>query len=540
MSASGDVSVVMHKADVDSSTVPALPDLTKQRRTSLADSMKRRPAPPDYDPSLPSCHVNMDLEVTAINVPTQTFTIKGFVVRPPLSLYLSLSLCRSLSLARERTNTPRFPHPLTHTPPCPTPQQRFCFDIEHTTTKKLRIKTRDMKSGDSTELSEVAMGWTYNVELYEIAGAYLPVNQKFMFYNSRKETTLYVDIFKSNVNGRDCVALNYSVECDMMQGFDLSMYPLDQQYLGLKLNARNPRFNFVRSPEEARKLVHESMHGWLARPFFVRLAYSMAGYHLVGAFVDVQPIEALASRDSPSPKWGKPLYYGVVQRSSSYHYRTFIIPMSLVQCSALLILLMPPYSQEPPYYNAFASRVRMILTLFLSLVGMKYILVNRLPESEDETIIERYAKYMFVSLWIISIETACLYLFAPVGGDEPAVDPLYNDVGGFQVNVVDLAFGIVLVIFLLWVQVRFIWASHHQDLRLNDKVYKPWRVMDEEDDFFVLRWWHAYLPWGRGTAPLQLKRLQDQFVGREASTKLGVKVADEQRPDFGLYEGATS
>jgi hypothetical protein len=282
------------------------------------------------------------------------------------------------------------------------------------------------------------------VALKENPPNYLPVNQKFMFYNSVEETIIYSDVFIEKTENKHCAILNYRIKATMMHDFDLMDFPFDRQYLGIKLNSREQFFNYVLDTEHVLAVIPSSPKlSFVQSPFTSRVSFSLSAFKLVAVFADLAPADLAPGAQADKP--GKPLYYSVVERNSLYHYHVFVVPMSFTMASSLIILITDPVDDQN-----FGNRTNLIVTLFLALISLKYVLANSLPEGQQETILDESIKNMFLLMFIITLETGMVHFYDV----DPISIPLH-DGNALELRVFDTILFFVVLIFVLLTQLQF-------------------------------------------------------------------------------------
>lgn len=422
---------------------------------------------------------------------------------------------------------------------------RFVFPVNDKT-KDLRIKTNAKKEYPITELRA---GWSYDVRVLEDNQSILPVNMKFMFYNSAQEEIIYSDVFIEKSPERHVAVVNIRFRAIMQQEFDLSDFPFDRQYLGIKVNIRT-QYNFIVNEDDIRELVPRNL-GFMISPFTCRTSFSMVGFTQVAAFADLAPPDLSKAKDAKGTgeyqTSGKPLYYALIERESLFHYRSFVVPIALTMVSSLMIL-----STDPVEKDSFNDRNNLILALFLTLVSMKYILIQALPEGDQETILDEMMRIMFLLLFLITIETQIMHFIVV---DSFNVD--YAILGTeHSVRVLDAICIVIVFIYLFFLQLQFLLLRtrltnvfiHLFCCRFSESVSSTSFCQATIHCGNHLRMYWKMLTCCKARRPYrevirpwveqeemtaQLEKLQYQFIGREARNKLSVKCSDKAR---GIYE----
>lgn len=369
------------------------------------------------------------------------------------------------------------------------------------------VKELKISQGEGNEeiilISKMEEGKYYNVSIGENGpNGILPLNLKYMFYNSIKEEVIYKDVFidkieipndknsQDNTKTKRLVAtINIRFKARLQQRFDISKFPFDRQYLGLKVNVRE---TFDLLVTKTNIDYYFQRQKYCATPFACKVAYSLSDFKHVAAFADLAPkffqeVEKNDEKENDDKqsedkkegknveeKQGKPLYFIVMDRKASFYYQSYIIPLIFLLVSLLLILVMNPVNEDSE--DAFGNRVNAILSLFIALVGMKYVILQGLSEGEEQTIIDEMLNTSFVFVLIVMIETMCYALFADINTTKSIMER--------SVRIPDLVIFILIFIYIIRIQLGYFFPHLIFGVD-NYKIKPPFTKGFENDDALV-------------------------------------------------------
>lgn len=255
-------------------------------------------------------------------------------------------------------------------------------------------------------------------------------------------------------NGERFVAIVSRFKAELMQQFDLSNFPFDRQYLGIKVNFRG-NFNLLFTKADVLKYF-PGIRDYLISPFTCRISFALKEFSHSAAFVDLVPQDSGGEKHAmpatsdqnqvtaialpPTVAYGKPLFYCVVQRQPVLFYRVIVIPMSLIMMSAYLILLFDPVDD-------FSDRANLIFNLFITLVAMKFVIAQSFPQDDQETILDEVMKFSFLLLFVVAFLSAITYSTGVV---------VSVDYGESHIRVLDLICGVLVTAYVIFLQLQFL------------------------------------------------------------------------------------